>query len=110
MLKFFPVVLAAENSLKDGVNEAYIFSYEQGLFTGSLTSAIGTAIEFFLGFAAVLAVAAIIYGGFTYITSFGDDKKVEHAKQVILAAIIGLIILGVSFAVVTTLLTFFKKP
>lgn len=40
----------------------------------------------------VLAVLMIMLGGYTYITSSGDTRKIEAAKKTIFAAIIGLII------------------
>lgn len=40
----------------------------------------------------VIAVLMIMLGGYTYITSSGDTRKIEAAKKTIFAAIIGLII------------------
>jgi len=39
-----------------------------------------------------LAVAFIVYGGITYITSGGDEKRVAQAKNILLYAIIGFVI------------------
>lgn len=44
----------------------------------------------------------IIWGGFKYITSAGDPQKVEGAKNAITNAVIGLIIVLVSVAIVRT--------
>lgn len=38
-----------------------------------------------------VAVLFIVFAGFNYITSGGDEKKIEKAKQILLYAIIGLI-------------------
>lgn len=48
-----------------------------------------TMVLFLIG---AIAVIAIIYGGFTYVTSNGDPKKVEQAKTIIFNAIIGLVV------------------
>ena len=45
-----------------------------------------------LGVIAVLGFLAIIYSGFMYITSQGDDSKAEAAKKNLAWAVIGLIL------------------
>ncbi len=62
-------------------------------------------ISWFLGIIGVLALLAFLYGGFSYITSFGDDKKMGAAKQVIISAIIGLIIVTGSYVILKTVQT-----
>jgi len=44
----------------------------------------------------VVAVIMIIWGGFKYITSGGDSNKVSGAKNTIIYAIIGLIVVALS--------------
>jgi hypothetical protein len=44
----------------------------------------------------VIAVIMIIYGGFRYITSGGDSGKVGDAKNTILYAIIGLVLVALA--------------
>ena len=53
-----------------------------GLFARILT--------FLQGFIVLLALIFIVIGGFLYITSAGDDNRMETAKKCILAALIGL--------------------
>lgn len=50
-----------------------------------------------LGLVAVVALAVMIWGGFTYITSLGDEQRASTAKRVILYAVIGLLLIGASF-------------
>ena len=47
-----------------------------------------------------ISVIMLIYGGFRYIVSGGDSKKVTDAKNTILYAIIGLIIAILAYAIV----------
>jgi len=61
-------------------------------------------INYFLGFLGLLATAFIIYGGFLYITSAGDDSSTEKAKKILIYAAIGILIVLISFALVNTLL------
>lgn len=48
----------------------------------------------------VIAVIMIIYGGFRYITSGGNDSSVSAAKNTILYALIGLIIVALAQVIV----------
>jgi len=48
----------------------------------------------------LISVIMLIYGGFRYVVSGGDNKKVTDAKNTILYAIIGLIIALLAYAIV----------
>jgi len=71
---------------------------------GSLRGYLFIAIQFALTFVGVVALAALIYGGFSYITAFGDEKKAAKGKAVVLYAVIGLIIVGFSVLLVNTVI------
>lgn len=57
-------------------------------------------INILLSIVAVIAVIMIIYGGVRYIVSAGDEEAAKTAKRVILYAMIGLIVIGLSAAIV----------
>ena len=57
------------------------------------------SIQWFIGVAGVVAVAFIVLGGIKYITSSGDAGKLQQAKNTILHALIGLVIVGLAFAI-----------
>lgn len=57
--------------------------------------------NFILGFAAMIATLVIIYGGIVYLTSLGNDDRAAQAKKIIASGIIGLIIIGLAYAIVT---------
>ena len=48
----------------------------------------------------IISVIMLIYGGFRYIVSGGDNKKVTDAKNTILYDIIGLIISLLAYAII----------
>lgn len=52
-----------------------------------------------------IAIIMIIYGGFRYITSGGDSGKVGNAKNTLIYAIIGLIIVALAQLIVRFVLT-----
>lgn len=53
----------------------------------------------------VVAVVMIIVGGFRYITSGGNDSSVSGAKNTILYAIVGLVIVALAQIIVRFVLT-----
>ncbi len=56
--------------------------------------------------AALLVFAYMIWGGIEWITSGGDKSKAESARNKLTAAIIGLVIVAASYAVVTLVVQF----
>lgn len=56
--------------------------------------------------AAILVFAYLIFGGIQWITSGGDKGKAEEARNKITAAIIGLIIVAASYAVINLVVNF----
>jgi len=60
-----------------------------------------------LALAIILALLYLIYGGFRWITSSGDKGKVEEARNHIVAVIVGLILVFLSWFIINLLLQFF---
>ncbi len=56
--------------------------------------------NFLLPIAAVIAVLAIVWAGILYITSFGDDGRVETAKKIIIWVFVGIIVIAAAYAIV----------
>lgn len=52
----------------------------------------------------------LIYGGIQYITSGGDQKKTEAARNTLTAAIIGFALIVIAMLVFPTLQNFFGLP
>lgn len=67
---------------------------------GGVVNIIVSIINLLLGLSVVLAVAAIIWGAVRIITSLGNSTAVESGKKIIFWAIIGLLIIGFSFAII----------
>lgn len=57
-------------------------------------------VNFVLILVGILALAFLVYGGFLYITSRGDEDQVATAKSIIVNAVIGIIVIGVAAALV----------
>lgn len=68
---------------------------------------LGNAITTFLIAGAVVSVLVITWGGIQWITSGGDKQKLAAARAHITWAVIGLIIMLISFFFVNSLSYFF---
>ena len=64
-----------------------------------LTSRIGKMIGAVLAFVGVIFLALMIYAGFRWMTAAGNEASVDKAKNLIIAAIIGLIIILGAYAI-----------
>ena len=71
-----------------------------GLNTSDLKAAVIRIINWVLGLLGIIAVIMILIGGFQWMTAGGNEEKVEKAKKIISAAIVGLIIILLAWAIV----------
>jgi hypothetical protein len=67
-------------------------------------------IGYLTGLISILSVAALLYAGYLYITSAGDEKKAGVAKQIVLFVVIGLAVVILAAIIVNTVLTELAKP
>ena len=65
---------------------------------------IGRVIKGVLGIVGSLALLMIVYGGFTMLTSGGAEAKITKAKGVIVWAVIGLVVIFLSYAILKAVL------
>lgn len=61
---------------------------------------VSSIISIFSWVVGILSVIMIIYGGFRYVTSGGDSGNVTAAKNTIMFAIVGLVIVALSQVIV----------
>lgn len=71
-----------------------------GLGGADLKETVINIIELLLGLMTLVAVSLIIYGGFVWLTAAGNESNVDKAKSIISAAVIGLIIVLLAWAIV----------
>ena len=58
--------------------------------------------------ASLLVLAFVLYGGWKWMTSEGDKKKVEDARTTIIYSVIGLVVIILSFLIINVIGAFFK--
>lgn len=79
----------------------------QGEGVTSIISIIRAVIQFILVIAFVIAFIMLLIGGIRWILAGGDEKAVAGARSTITAALIGLVIVLVAFALIRLVETFF---
>lgn len=68
---------------------------------GSLGQNVTTILNYALGFLGLVAVGFIIYGGVLMVTSAGNEEGVGKAKKIITYAAIGIVLIMLSYTIVT---------
>jgi len=71
-----------------------------GIPTKSPEDILDGTIKWVLGFGLVLSVIFLVWGGINYIGSSGDAQKTENAKKIIKYSILGVLVVGLSFALI----------
>lgn len=72
---------------------------------GCIPIVIRNLVNAALVFAGVIALFLIIYAGYKFISSKGDPQAVDAAKKTLTYAIIGLVIIFLSFFIVQVIAT-----
>lgn len=72
--------------------------------TSSLTGTIGLLIQAFLGILGVIFLGLTLYAGFLWMTAAGEDKKVKEAKETLVRAVIGMVIVLAAYSITTFVL------
>ena len=72
-------------------------------------TSVGSIITFLVAFIIIIAtLAALLYiviGALQWITSGGDKQRVADARNHIIAAVIGLIVIALSFVIINVIIT-----
>ena len=74
---------------------------------GTLGNLMTVIVYLLVAIAAVLSIIFIIVAGFNFITASGDEKKLASAKGTLTYAIVGLIALILTFAILKVVQYFF---
>jgi hypothetical protein len=71
---------------------------------------IGNIINAMLGIVGSLALAVFIFGGFTWVTSAGNDEKIKKGKDMVMWAAMGLALIFTSYAIIGFVLNAITGP
>lgn len=89
-----PAIVLAQVNSNFGLN-----SISTNLGQQSLVTTIGRIINIVLGFLGLVAFLIILYAGFLWMTSNGDEKKIDQAKRIMVDGVIGLAIILASWGI-----------
>ncbi len=67
--------------------------------TTELPEVIGKVISVALSMLGVLFLILTIYAGFLWMTAAGDDKKIQTAKNILSAAVVGLVLILTAYTI-----------
>ncbi|MDO8598616.1 MAG: IPT/TIG domain-containing protein, partial [bacterium] len=81
------------------VNTGLEFGTASGLSTQDIRVTIAKIIRGFLGLLGVIGLGVVLAGGFLWMTSGGNEEKVEKAKKLLTNGAIGLTIVLLSFSI-----------
>jgi hypothetical protein len=68
---------------------------------GSFTANVTTVINYFLGILGLIAVGFIIYAGVLMVTAGGNEDAIGKGRKIITYAVIGIVIILLSYTIVT---------
>ena len=70
-----------------------------GFSSQDIKVTIQNIIRIILGFLGIVTIIIILYGGFIWMTSFGEEDKIDHAKKMISAGVVGLVVVLAAYAI-----------
>ena len=85
-----------------GQTNVQVTSAQVGFTIPTLSEVLGFAIRGFFGIAGLIALYNLLAGAMKWVSSGGDEKKTEGARNQIQAALVGLVIIVVVLAVIVT--------
>ncbi len=101
-LSYAPAALAAGDPLKEGSTAAKPDGIGKA---DDLTTSFHTIANILIFLVGAISVIVLIYGGFLYVVSTGDQGRVKQAKETIQYAIIGIIVAILAYAIVAFVTT-----
>lgn len=87
---------SATGTISKGLSDAGKSTYGSSSLT--LTEFIGNLIQALLTATGILFLVLTVWGGIIYMTAAGDGTKIKKAKDMIVSALVGLIIIIGAFA------------
>jgi preprotein translocase subunit SecG len=97
--------LAAEDDFRKEIGTQLepigdVYGYDSGdVDNTTLAKTVASVIKVILGFLGVVFLVLILYAGFLWMTAAGSEEKVTKAKNIMVAAIIGVAIVLAAYAI-----------
>lgn len=101
------VFAAVETGLDETAKEAF---GPDILTKGNISLVLGEIVAQLLALLGVIFFLLTVYAGFLWMTAQGDEKKVGDAKKILKAAVIGMVIISISYVVTSFVLKAIATP
>ena len=100
LILIFPYFVFGQ-TMKGGLQELGQASGYQtsGISETTISSIAGTAVSVFLSILGIIFIVLMLYGGYLWMTAGGKEEQLTKAKELIQAAVIGLIIIVAAYAI-----------
>ncbi len=102
---FFALHPVSAQNLNTGLD----FAAQTGLSGQDIRITIAKIIRIVLGFLGIIAVGLIMYAGFIWMNSGGNEEKIAQARLILRNAAVGLVIILASFGIVSFILSNLMK-
>ncbi len=94
-----PAVAAETKGVSTGLEETATAAFGAVPAQKDLAVVIGTFIKFALSFVGVVFMVLVVYGGFLWMTAAGNEQSVAKAKNILISAVIGMLIIASGYAI-----------
>ena len=95
-----PVLVSAQYGIEETVKNTSLQKVSiTSKYKGNLPALIGDIVAAGLGLVGVVFFGLILYGGIYWMTAMGRTEQAEKAKEILEKAIVGLVIVGASYAI-----------
>ena len=94
--------LAQDFGLTQAAKEA---GFKTGGAVGGPATVAGKIVGYLLAFVGIIFFALMLYGGILWMTARGNEEKVKKAQELIKSAVIGLVIVFLSYVVTNFVLS-----
>jgi hypothetical protein len=92
---------ATDTNVAPTIHTPAEYGYVNPLGTTNIRTIINRVIRTALGFVGALFLAMFVYGGAVWMTAAGDEKKVQSAKTTIRNAVIGMLVIALSYGIIS---------
>ena len=101
LMSLSPATVSAQTSTLDVWGNTQNSYANIGLSDTDPRDVVANVIKVVLGFLGTIAVVLIIVAGFQWMTAAGSEDKIAKAKKIMTAAVIGLVIVLMAYALST---------
>lgn len=104
---FLSAPIASAQGLKNASGELGKAATKAGTSEGKLENLVGTGIRAALTLVGLIFLVLMVYAGYLWMTARGDEGQIDKAKDIISAALIGIVVVLGAYAITTLVISRF---